>query len=251
MKKSFVLGIVVAALWANLAAAADHNWAGCYFGGNAGGGWGFGTGDRGAIAVNNATIAAGIGVPTTYDTRSSGFVGGAQVGCNYQTGLTTWGFETDFQGSGIRGSSAVFSPSIGAADPTNGTAKEELDWFGTLRARAGYTVFGNLLLYGTAGLAYGGVKDNATLVFIPSGDGNYAGSTSDIRAGWTAGAGGEYAFGNRWSMKLEYLYVDLGSTAVQMFDPTRPGQSITYNFQHHDNIVRVGLNYAFGGPSGR
>jgi outer membrane immunogenic protein len=53
--------------------------------------------------------------------------------------------------------------------------------------------------------------------------GNYAGTASQTKIGWTAGAGAEYAFARNWSVKLEYLFVDLGSTSVLMFGPTRPG----------------------------
>jgi outer membrane immunogenic protein len=230
------------------APAYAYSWSGCYFGGNVGGGLGNRTGDREVINVNNATIAAGIGVPTTLGTGSNGVIGGGQIGCNYQTGAFVLGVETDFQGSGIRGSSTVNSPSINGADPTLATGSEQVGWFGTVRARFGFTPTSNLLLYGTAGLAYGRVSDSATLLFIPSADGNYAGAANGTRAGWTAGAGAEYAFAANWSVKLEYLYVDLDPTTVRMFDPTRPGQFFDYRFQHHDNIVRAGLNYRFLGP---
>jgi outer membrane immunogenic protein len=227
------------------------SWTGCYFGANAGGGWANRTGDRDEINVNNAVIAAGTGVPVTMGTPSSGAIGGGQLGCNYQTGQFVFGVETDFQGSGIRGSSSISTVPGGGNDPTNGTGSEQLDWFGTLRGRAGFTPMNNLLLYGTGGLAYGGVKDNATLLFIPPADGSYAGSASQTKVGWTAGAGAEYALTRNWSVKLEYLYVDLAATDVQMMDPTRPGQSINYRFQHHDNIARIGVNYKLDGLFGR
>ena len=117
-----------------------------------------------------------------------------------------------------------------------------------MRARLGFTPLNDLLLYGTGGLAYGGVRNSASLALTPLGDGNYAGATSETRVGWTAGVGGEYAFANSWSVKLEYLYVDLGTTGVQMTDPGRPNTFIDYGFRHRDNIVRVGLNYHFGSP---
>jgi outer membrane immunogenic protein len=268
MTKLLWLSAAFAALIAAPAAAADlatqappaykappvpyvSGWTGCYLGANAGGGWGNSTGTRDAINVNNATITAGIGVPTSMGTSSSGAVGGGQLGCNYQTGLFVAGLETDLQASGIHGSSTINSPSINGADPTVGTGSEQLNWFGTLRGRLGVTPTNNLLLYGTGGLAYGGVNDRATLLFIPSGDGNYGGVTSQTRTGWTAGAGAEYAFTRNWSVKAEYLFLDLGSTGVVMTDPTRPGQSIDYRFAHHDNIVRLGLNYKFDGWFGR
>jgi outer membrane immunogenic protein len=229
-------------------AAPAFSWTGCYLGGNAGGGWGTRTGDRGIINAGNATLNAGTGVPTTLGTGSSGAIGGAQIGCNYQTGAFVVGVETDIQGSGIRGSSTIFTPAIGGADPTTATGTERLDWFGTARARIGFAPTSNLLLYGTGGAAYGGVQNSASLVLTPIGDGNYAGATSQTKVGWTAGAGAEYAFANNWSVKAEYLYLDLGTTGVRMTDPGRPNTFIDYSFRHRDNIVRVGLNYHFGGP---
>ena len=65
-----------------------------------------------------------------------------------------------------------------------------------MRARLGFKPLNDLLLYGTGGLAYGGAGNSASLALTPLGDGNYAGATSETRVGWTAGVGGEYAFGN-------------------------------------------------------
>ena len=222
-------------------------WTGCYFGGNVGGGWGEHTGNRGVINSGNGTLNAGIGVPAELDIRSSGVIGGGQVGCNYQTGQIVFGIETDIQGSGITGNSTIFfpSPNGGITDATTANGEERIDWFGTVRARIGFTPMGDLLLYGTGGLAYGGVKSSATLVLTPPTDGNYAGAMSETRTGWTAGFGGEYAFARNWTVKLEYLYLDLGTTDVRIVDPGRPGTFIDYAFPHRDNIVRAGLNYKF------
>lgn len=224
-----------------------YTWTGCYIGGNVGGGWGQRTGDRGIINSGNGTLNAGIGVPAGLDIGPSGVIGGGQAGCNYQTGQIAFGIETDIQGSDIRGSSAINfpSPNGGITDATTANGEERIDWFGTLRARVGFTVMNNLLLYGTGGLAYGGVSSSATLVLTPASDGNYAGATSETKVGWTAGIGGEYAFANNWSVKLEYLYLDLGTTNVRMVDPGRPGTFIDYAFAHRDNIMRVGVNYTF------
>ena len=92
-----------------------------------------------------------------------------------------------------------------------------LDWFGTLRARLGVTVAPTFLLYATGGLAYGGVRLN-TLVnqqvtnsLVPPSFASA--SNSSTRVGWTIGVGGEYAFSQNWSAKVEYLYYDLGRAA--------------------------------------
>ena len=79
----------------------------------------------------------------------------------------------------------------------------------------------------------------------PAG-GNFVGSLNKVRAGWTVGAGAEYAFTRNLSLKAEYLYVDLGSDNVSWSDPVLfPGAALTYNYRHTDHIVRAGLNWKF------
>jgi outer membrane immunogenic protein len=73
----------------------------------------------------------------------------------------------------------------------------------------------NVLLYGTAGVAYGQVKDTAT---ITAPGGSVTGTFKDVKAGWTAGAGVEGTIGGGWTAKLEYLYIDLGKTEQQVRD---------------------------------
>jgi outer membrane immunogenic protein len=80
-------------------------------------------------------------------------------------------------------------------------------------------------------------------------------STSTTRYGWTAGVGGEYALMNGWSVKAEYLYVDLGRASTTSTNLTVgvpplafPESVFTHSVDLRSNIVRVGLNYKFGGP---
>lgn len=103
------------------------------------------------------------------------------------------------------------------------------------------------MLYGTAGAAYGEVKDSATISVI--GVGSATPSFKDVKAGWTAGAGIEGAFGGGWSAKLEYLYMDLGKTEITFAAPGS-GFVASASRQTTDNIVRVGLNWKFGPGAG-
>jgi outer membrane immunogenic protein len=128
----------------------------------------------------------------------------------------------------------------------------------------GVTPTANLMIYSTGGLAYGGVRSNSQTNFggtdanlIP---GATSGSFSDTRFGWTVGGGFEWMFASNWTAKLEYLYYDLGSvsypTGATVVDPslagTLPGAQETVatrtSTRFEGNIVRVGLNYKFGGP---
>ena len=140
----------------------------------------------------------------------SGVAGGSQIGYNWQIGQFVLGGETDIQAS--------------AADDTFALYKFSNPWFGTLRGRAGYAI-NNVLLYATAGLAYGGL--NAEF-------GNL--EESKTLVGWTGGLGLEYGFTQAWSAKVEYLYMDLGGR--------------TYTITGVDNglqasYLRFGLNYHF------
>ena len=127
------------------------------------------------------------------------------------------------------------------------TTDHKLDWFGTSRARLGFLATPSILLYGTACAAYGEVKDSATISVV--GVGSATPSFKDVKAGWTAGAGIEAAFGSGWSAKLEYLYMDLGKTEITFAAPAS-GVVASASRQTTDNIVRVGLNWKFGPGAG-
>jgi outer membrane immunogenic protein len=189
------------------------------------------------------------------------------------------GFEADIQASGQRGSGTFVDPfstpicitetlseCVGTA-PLNGTAttayEAKIGWFGTVRGRFGGLITDQVLLYGTGGLAYGGVKvsgntnisgSSGNILFTPTGT---AYSASRTNVGFSVGGGVEGKFSlwlpANWTWKLEYLYLDLGSLeAVSSFSaPTSALSvlpltgSITAHTHFADNILRVGLNYQF------
>ena len=140
----------------------------------------------------------------------SGVAGGGQIGYNWQIGQFVLGVETDIQAS--------------AADDTFALYKFSNPWFGTLRGRAGYAI-NNVLLYATAGLAYGGLKAEF---------GNL--EESKTLVGWTGGLGLEYGFTQAWSAKVEYLYMDLGGRTYTI---TGVDNGL------HASYLRFGLNYHF------
>jgi outer membrane immunogenic protein len=200
-----------------------YNWSGYYVGFNVGGSWG-----------NQDTSLAGTLSPTV-----NGVIGGGQIGVNWQD-HSPWvaGIEIDFQGSGQSGNGSY----AGIILPGDSLSfKDELQWFGTVRGRFGYAFgdMGRWLAYGTFGLAYGGNK--------LSGSGTVGGvgvgfSQTGNPLGFTAGAGVEWAFADRWSAKLEYLYIDYlsGGPTIAL-----PGGVNLDTGDMVDNIVRVGANYHF------
>lgn len=125
-----------------------------------------------------------------------------------------------------------------------GDAHERINWFGTFRGRIGFTPFCRLMIYGTGGLAYGDVDYSATLMFTPTF--GYPASVEETRVGWTAGGGLEYAITHHWSVKVEYLYYDLGDKSATGFPTTPdPPYHVHYNWETQANTVRGGLNFKF------
>jgi outer membrane immunogenic protein len=226
------------------------SWTGLYGGVNGGGAFGNTTGALNTFTRTPGTdftgaVAAG-GTPRNLGAKHNGGFGGAQLGHNWQIGDWVFGVETDIQGADIGNTSTTNFGGGAGIQPSVSTGRDHIDWFGTLRGRAGITV-DQVLFYGTAGLAYGGVKSSATNIFTPAGAGVFAGTNNSTRVGWAAGAGVEWAFAPSWTVKGEYLHVDLGSTNVTIADPIHfPNAFATYQFNHAFDTVRVGVNYRFG-----
>jgi outer membrane immunogenic protein len=182
------------------------SWTGFYVGLNGGYGWG------------KSNWSGGGG---TFEVSPNGWLGGGTLGYNLQTGAWVWGIEGDIDYVNLKGTAdAAFCPTCTFKDT----------WLGTLRGRVGYS-FDRLLPYLTGGLAYGNMNMETGV-----------GSVSRTKAGWTAGAGLEYAFAGYWSTKLEYLYVDLGSATCGMASCGFATDE-TVNFKA--SMVRLGLNYRF------
>ena len=227
-------------------------WCGWYVGANGGWAWNDSTGGLTAFSTTGGNdftpvVAAG-GTPSFLGAKHEGGFGGGQFGYNWQVTNWLFGFEADIQGADIGKTSTVVFPGGGGFSPSVSTGRDHIDWFGTVRGRVGVTL-NNVLLYGTGGLAYGGVNSTATNVFTPATSGTFSGSSGDTRFGWAAGAGVEWLFAPNWSVKGEYLHVDLGSSNTTVLDPVNfPGAFATYHFHHEFESARVGVNYHFGGP---
>jgi outer membrane immunogenic protein len=168
-------------------------------------------------------------------------------------------------------SAGGFPPSPGSPNCTiNVNDQWELDWFSTVRGRIGLTYptlgFPAVLFYGTGGVAVGDARANFTLnqnVFAPSSgpcspafNGAGAGSACPASAsisdhafltGWTAGGGIEAMLDRKWSVKLEYLYMDLGNHTFSAANPYCTSCSAVSETYHvRDNLIRIGLNMKWG-----
>jgi outer membrane immunogenic protein len=251
------------------------NWNGYYVGINFGGSIGHDT-SQDAISLNPAGLPNGLGgLPpgvfnpisnTTYNSSPAGFVGGGQAGFNWQVGHWVLGAEGDWdfarQRDNLQINNFIASSTTVATNTSYGYSDEEkIKWLATARGRVGWAS-GYTLAYVTGGAAWGGVDSNYAFAGFGSNlfaTAPAAASFSTTKTGWVLGSGVETSLGwmgaNHWSAKLEYLYVDLGtvsnSFAVPLPASPAPGgpSSYTATSSTHirDNIVRVGLNYRFGG----
>ncbi len=230
---------------------AVYSWTGFYVGVN--GGYAFDDRNHGTLIANDPIAAGAVavgGIPGNLLLRHEGGFGGAQVGYNWQMSNFVLGLEADIQGADIGKSVVQFFPGGGGVVPITTTARDHIDYFGTVRGRLGFAA-NNWLFYGTGGFAYGGVRTTINNVGTPVTAANAAADVSDTRFGWAAGAGVEWGFAPNWTARAEYLHVDLGSDNVTMRDPVNfpaTPNIATYRFHHEFDSVRVGVNYKFGGP---
>ena len=275
MDKKIALAAALVASFSGSALAADLpskkapvvappvlSWTGFYVGANAGGLWSGNNsgslqiyGGQPGLTPALSAIPAGRNVFNNY----GGFLGGGQVGYNYQLMQRfVIGVEADIQGMAGNAGAANFtgvSSADGTTYTTYGKASSNLQYIGTVRGRVGYLVMPTLLAYGTAGFAYGGVSTNVWLATGGSG-GTYGGSGggtslaySNTQAGWTAGGGVEWMFLPNWSAKAEYLYYSLsnGYASGGVIDTNTGawGYGIGASRSFNGNIVRAGVNYHF------
>lgn len=222
------------------------SWEGFYVGAHAGGNWG--TAHSQDLNFFRATFPDA----PSFDYDTSGFVGGLQAGYNWQRGHLVLGIESDFGYMNIDGS--------GTHPFDRGTSTSwESDFYSTLRARAGFAS-NRWLFYITGGgiLARSdlGISSDVTGGGFP--DRSDLGISSDVTGtshrafvpGITGGAGIEYAFNNRWSVKLEYLYYELEDDPVAINNgqgQSEEGFDVAFfSMQNSGHIARLGVNYHFG-----
>jgi outer membrane immunogenic protein len=195
-------------------------WTGFYIGINAGAAI-----RKNNYANNNAALFALTGNPVFLTTNNGSsnnvaFLGGGQIGYNWQTGPIVFGLEAD----------ADYRSGFGSNNSVFGNAGNTSGFLGTVRGRFGYLFTPSLLAYATGGLAYGTSYYN-----VP----NFFGSSSNsLRLGYTVGGGLEYMLSPNWSIKAEYLWTDLGRNNSNNFFGTVSPRS-----QAH--VVRAGINYHF------
>ncbi len=183
--------------------APAYNWTGFYIGINGGGGFGRSTWD------------------TTGGFNTSGGLVGGTVGYNWQAGQAVFGLEGDIDWADINGTTNSACP-LGCKTSDN--------WLSTVRGRLGYAA-DRFMPFITGGAAFGDIKATTP---------GFVGADND-KAGWTLGAGLEFALAQNWTAKAEYLYVDLGKFNCGL----SCSAFTTDNVSFKTNLIRAGVNYRF------
>ena len=195
------------------------SWAGWYIGGNLGAAWQHGDN--------------GVGGASSYSMNGTSFMGGAQIGYNWQHGHFVYGLEFD-------GSLLSKSVSQGHSYFQNSNT---IEWLTTLRARMGLAV-DDTMVYMTGGPALGGVKNELT--FTSPSDPNK--SSTKTRVGWAIGGGIEHMWDEHWTIGLEGLFVDLGRYGFSGYTgncANSNGRTCPTSFSNQALIGRFKVNYRF------
>jgi outer membrane immunogenic protein len=238
-KKTIFLSSVCAlamggsALAADLAAKTVYNlrtpqpqfsWSSCYVGGNLG----YGRESRTWNGVETTPTTGFV----SQRTSGGGFVGGGQLGCDYQSFSSNWvvGIEGMFDGSTINNTSGI------NAVP-GATFNDKITSFETVTGRIGWAV-DRSLLYAKGGAAWD--QTNGTINGSALGLATETHSADNV--GWVLGAGFEYAFASHWSARVEYDYMGLSNKTIGF--PITTAGSVQFTSQSLQAILG-GVNYRF------
>lgn len=200
-------------------AAPSFSWAGGYFGGQIGYGWG-------KSRFTDPNFSG--------DLKPDGFLGGLYAGYNFDVGNNViLGVDGDITYNNLKDSeSEDFGGGIFAG------AETKLRWSGAVRARAGYAV-DRFLPYIAGGVAFGSVKNSG---YFDLGTDYFSASQSKTLTGWTAGAGVDYAATDNIIVRLEYRYTDYGR---KDFGGSNDFFSFDTGNKLKTNEIRLGVAYKF------
>jgi outer membrane immunogenic protein len=257
------------------------SWSGCYIGGHAGYGREQSSsqytfvqpGLRGLYSDNDTPT------PVTSGWNNNGFVGGAQGGCQIQSGTFVWGVEGDWssfsnsQSNGFnshskhswdRGTYDEYSYGTAYRDSvTNLSVQKDSLW--SVRAKFGIITSSDFMLYGTAGVGGERASFNYASTFTKHGfvynnddcdpctwnrPVSIAGSVGANPTGIVAGVGADYKVWGNWLLGVQYLHYAVGSTTTLPFNSSHDGYRIGPGAGDHItfgdvDVVRVQLSYLF------
>ena len=245
--------------WCFPAAAQGVDWRGAYIGGFAGAAW-----TNSTFATELTGEWSNLLNPLNQVERdallpllnsgmaSTGAIGGAAVGYNWQVDGLLLGVEADY--SALDGKDSTTGTIATPFNVYRVEAYTDVDWVATLRGRLGLA-FDRSLVYVTGGLSLGERKFNQSIVQLTNFAYIQTGASNSTKAGWVLGAGLEHALGDEWSFRLQYLHVDLGSESVGSVGECPPPDTAAcaaYTGSHKASFaldsVTAGISYRFDGP---
>jgi outer membrane immunogenic protein len=245
--------------------APAFDWTGFYVGGEVGGSW------SDSRWTTTSLVNVGTGLPITgidasspRNFSSSGIRAGGYAGYNWRASPNiVWGIEGDIAYAdhsnrtvGIPGCTILCTaPFVAALGPDQATVQTR--WDASLRARLGFLVTPDALIYGTGGVAWQNITTSATCAhtptdsfcgFLPAGT-IVTNANSFNQVGWTVGVGIDWhVFGN-WIARAEYRYSQFSdANGLLNLSAGVDTSTIAYNLRTNINIATVGIAYKFGGP---
>jgi outer membrane immunogenic protein len=215
-----------------------NNWSGLYIGLNGGYGWG-------DTDVQHPTEFDGGAIFNyrSFQSDDEGWLGGGQVGYNFQRGQFIFGAEADLQGTDIH-THKIFRRSIfeDAGSSFNTVAEAELETFGTVRGRLGYAFNEVFMLYATGGYAWGDVESKLS---FPNADGTpnpFHDKDGDTTDGFAVGGGAEWMLARNFTARIEYMHLELDDDKRFLI----AGDTYKWDEEIQVDLIRVGINYKFG-----
>ena len=213
------------------------SWTGFYIGVNGGASWA-----TAANAINLAGLGFGIGgTLPLYSQGLNGFLGGGQIGYNYQSGNFLVGVEGDGDWTHINGTTPCL---------VEFSCSANMKWTADATVRAGVLPMHNLLVYVKGGASWTDVNYNFSSgsLLAPA---SITSNVTETKVGGLLGFGTEYMFAPHWTAKIEYNYVDYGShTDNHPLTETVPGLgAATVNVPVQSTLkastMKAGINYLF------
>jgi outer membrane immunogenic protein len=206
------------------------SWTGCYVGGHIGG------------VVSEDRTTSRLGTSTSFS--SAGFVGGGQIGCDYQF-APRWivGVEGQAAWDSLKNSHAAVVRNLvtGVTLPSQFTLRN--DFLASATARLGYSVADRWLVYAKGGAAW--TNEKMDIAFTNIQGIAVDPSAAMTRTGWTVGTGVDWAFAPHWSSTLEYNYYDFGDHGATLFDALHNTTVTVFSLRDRIHAVTVGVNYHF------
>jgi outer membrane immunogenic protein len=261
LMKSVAVGALAAALSAGSAAAADlpvaapvepvfvppvvYSWSGFYIGAHAGFAWGDHDDDDDFFDDDNGLFDLFDDDDDEDDDTS--FVGGGQIGYNWQAGAIVFGAEADLSWTNIENEHGFLFDEFDVTGLFLGSGvssfSAEIDWLGTVRGTLG-VAFDRFMIYATGGLAFANIVAEYSETFDPGAPGGplttLRASEDDTVWGWALGFGAQAMITPNLVAGIKYLYLSFDDDD---FEFTRNGLTFSQDVNFDVHVVRGELNW--------